>query len=148
MLLFVSVGAAGPILGEAVDRISAALSGENVSADKRDATIRRSFVLSSDQAHALHPNYAGKHEKNHQVRGIFVRWQLDTSSAYNNIVRLSKATNERWYGHQTQCKPKIRHKWFNGSNYERGCKARIIATNSGVHRSTGLRLWVYNRTFD
>lgn len=56
-------------MSEAVDRISAALSEHgNVSADEHDATIHRSFVLSSDQAHALHPNYASKHEKNHQVR--------------------------------------------------------------------------------
>lgn len=64
-----SVGAAGPILGEAVKRISSALNADgNTSADMLDATIRRSFVLSSDQAHALHPNYAKKHEKSHQVR--------------------------------------------------------------------------------
>jgi len=57
-----SVGAAGPILGETVKSISLALDVDTVY----ETTIRKSFVLSSDQAHALHPNYAARHEKNHQ----------------------------------------------------------------------------------
>jgi hypothetical protein len=64
-----SVGAASPILGEAVKRISAVLNSKEEGTapyDLYEATVRRSFVLSSDQAHALHPNYASKHEKSHQ----------------------------------------------------------------------------------
>lgn len=61
-----AVGAASPIMGEAVRRISAALSEDNV--DTYDSCIRKSFVLSSDQAHAVHPNYASKHEKAHQPK--------------------------------------------------------------------------------
>ncbi len=64
-----SVGAASPILGEAVKRISAVINAkdeETAPYDLYEATVRRSFVLSSDQAHAVHPNYASKHEKNHQ----------------------------------------------------------------------------------
>ena len=71
-----AVGAASPIMGEAVRRISAALvdsendSSSNVSAvnDVYESCLRRSFVLSSDQAHAVHPNYASKHEKSHQPK--------------------------------------------------------------------------------
>ena len=50
-------------------RISAVLNSKEQaisSYDLNESTVRRSFVLSSDQAHALHPNYASKHEKNHQ----------------------------------------------------------------------------------
>ena len=50
-------------MGEAVKRISAVLNSkeQNVALyDLYEATIRKSFVLSSDQAHALHPNYASK----------------------------------------------------------------------------------------
>lgn len=64
-----AVGAASPVLSEAVKSISEALCDPNM--DKTEATnacIRRSFVLSSDQAHALHPNYASKHEKSHQPK--------------------------------------------------------------------------------
>ena len=66
-----NVGAASPILKEAVKRISAVLnSKDNKNSielfDLYEATVRKSFVLSSDQAHAVHPNYASKHEKMHQ----------------------------------------------------------------------------------
>jgi len=64
-----AVGAASPILGEAVKRISSVLNAKEQAIaphDLYEATVRHSFVVSSDQAHALHPNYASKHEKNHQ----------------------------------------------------------------------------------
>jgi aspartyl aminopeptidase len=57
-----AVGAASPIMGEAVRRISTALG------TLYERACRRSFVLSSDQAHAVHPNYIAKHEKNHQPK--------------------------------------------------------------------------------
>lgn len=72
-----SVGAASPILREAVRRIATVLanSGENSSSDSSltsdqvyNRSVRRSFVLSSDQAHAVHPNYVAKHEQSHQPK--------------------------------------------------------------------------------
>jgi aspartyl aminopeptidase len=91
-----SVGAASPILGEAVKRISSALTdnsgataNNNNSVDMYEATIRRSFVLSSDQAHALHPNYATKHEKNHQPQmnaGMVIKRNSNQRYATNGIT--------------------------------------------------------------
>jgi len=59
-------GAGSPILGEAVRRASSALNNGAGSEDFFQVTLRRSFVFSVDMAHAVHPNYAHKHEK---VRG-------------------------------------------------------------------------------
>lgn len=65
-----AVGAASPIMGEAVRRISSALSSDSnmQESDLYESCLRKSFVLSSDQAHAVHPNYESKHEKNHQPK--------------------------------------------------------------------------------
>ena len=66
-----AVGAASPILDEAVRRISAVLCGATDHATISSAhakCVQHSFVLSSDQAHAVHPNYASKHEKYHQPK--------------------------------------------------------------------------------
>lgn len=56
-------GAGSPVLLQAVQQVSAALSNKN---NKTSATsIARSFCLSIDQAHAIHPNYASKHDSMH-----------------------------------------------------------------------------------
>ena len=61
------MGAASPIMSEAVRRISSALNTDNDD-DILATTISKSFVLSVDQAHAIHPNYASKHEASHQPK--------------------------------------------------------------------------------
>ena len=74
-----AVGAGSPVMKEAVQRIAAALMGTNpsntnadtntntniISPDAYAACLQKSFILSVDQAHAIHPNYAHKHESNH-----------------------------------------------------------------------------------
>ena len=88
-----SVGAASPIMGEAVKRISSALHSDDDASgsemDMYEATIRKSFVLSSDQAHALHPNYASKHEKNHQPQmngGMVIKRNANQRYATNAVT--------------------------------------------------------------
>jgi len=69
-----AVGAASPIMSDAIRRITAALYQDDGTgstknaADVYQAAIAKSFCLSSDQAHAVHPNYASKHEANHQPK--------------------------------------------------------------------------------
>lgn len=83
-----AVGAASPILQEAVKCISDALM-KGVSASSVDRCVQRSFVLSSDQAHAIHPNYAAKHEKNHQPKlnhGMVIKRNSNQRYATNVVT--------------------------------------------------------------
>ena len=55
-----SHGAGSPVLSEAMRKVAAA-----VGAPSHQDMIAKSFCLSIDQAHAIHPNYASKHESQH-----------------------------------------------------------------------------------
>ena len=56
-------GAASNMLPAVLERISLALG---LGRDEQHAAAARSFMISSDMAHALHPNYAGQHEPDHK----------------------------------------------------------------------------------
>jgi len=69
-------GAGSPMLRELLQRVTAALSDEHNVTDAFEAILHRSFLVSADMAHALHPNYSGKHELRHQPgfgRGLVVK---------------------------------------------------------------------------
>jgi len=56
-------GAGSPVMSEAVSRV---LGCFDTSDEMLRVTVRKSFLISADVAHAIHPNYPEKHEKNHQ----------------------------------------------------------------------------------
>jgi len=56
-------GAGSPVMSEAVSRV---LGCFDTSDEMLRVTVRKSFLISADVAHAIHPNYPDKHEKNHQ----------------------------------------------------------------------------------
>ena len=90
-----NVGAGSPIMGEAVRRISSALStgggGDGQYDDTVATSLRRSFVISADMAHAVHPNYAAKHQKGHgpqMNRGIVIKSNANQRYASNRVTSL------------------------------------------------------------
>jgi aspartyl aminopeptidase len=58
-------GAAGPFLPQTLERIVEALADEKQAFQR---TLAQSFCISSDMAHAVHPNYASLHEPNHMPK--------------------------------------------------------------------------------
>lgn len=89
-----ATGAGSPIMGEAVQRICAAFDDDDdgsASVDSYARSIARSMVLSVDQAHAIHPNYANKHEKGHAPKmndGMVIKRNSNQRYATTGITGL------------------------------------------------------------
>jgi aspartyl aminopeptidase len=58
-----AVGAGGPLMRDTITRVSRALACG--AQDCTERCLQRSFLVSADMAHGLHPNYADKHEADH-----------------------------------------------------------------------------------
>lgn len=83
-----ATGAGSPIISEAVRRISTALNSGESNPDLYGVTLKKSFVLSSDQAHAVHPNYSNKHEKAHSPKmnhGMVIKTNSNQRYATNGV---------------------------------------------------------------
>jgi aspartyl aminopeptidase len=52
-------GASGPLLADVLTRIGAGLGA---TLDERHRSLAQSYCLSADTGHAIHPNYAGRHD--------------------------------------------------------------------------------------
>lgn len=75
--------------GAASCMMSSVLKRINNDAKSYDAAIRKSFLVSADMAHALHPNYPEKHEENHRPmihKGLVIKKNGNQRYATNSVT--------------------------------------------------------------
>lgn len=93
-----AVGANSALLPSALDRIHRSLPGGGLPADAAAAAMARSLLVSADMAHAVHPNYMGKHEERHRPAlggGMVIKTNANqryaTSGATGALLRAAVA---------------------------------------------------------
>lgn len=83
-------GAGSTLMRDAVQRISNALDdSDSEDSEIFKAGLAKSLILSVDMAHAVHPNYASKHEKNHSPKmnsGIVIKSNNNQRYATNGVT--------------------------------------------------------------
>ncbi|CDF40115.1 unnamed protein product [Chondrus crispus] len=94
-----SHGADSPLLTDSMRRICKALNVDY------DCATRRSLLVSADMAHAIHPNYANKHETNHRPAlgsGLVLKTNQNQRYATSGITGLIVREAARRAGVQIQ----------------------------------------------
>jgi aspartyl aminopeptidase len=98
-----AVGAQGPVLKDTLARIVDGFPAKEKQAFER--AMRASFLVSADMAHAVHPNYEGQHEPEHQPKlgaGVVIKTNANQSYATNGetAARFTVACKEAGFDPQ------------------------------------------------
>lgn len=79
-------GAGSPVMLDAISRVTNAFCSNVKMLEK---VVQKSFLVSADMAHALHPNYMDKHEENHQPKmhgGLVIKHNANQRYATNAVT--------------------------------------------------------------
>ena len=84
-----NTGAGSPIMRDAVSRISACFTEGSEDSEVFKVSLAKSMIFSVDMAHAVHPNYASKHEKEHSPQmnaGIVIKSNANQRYATTGVT--------------------------------------------------------------
>jgi aspartyl aminopeptidase len=98
-----AVGAAGTALKDTINRILEAHPDKQPQALGR--AMARSFLVSADMAHAVHPNYEGQHEPLHQPalnKGLVIKSNVNQSYATDGATAADFGALCRDVGYEAQ----------------------------------------------
>ncbi|KAL9268484.1 putative aspartyl aminopeptidase [Drosera capensis] len=82
-------GAGAPTMFQAMRRITSCLARQYVGEDVIERSIRRSFLVSADMAHGVHPNFKDKHEEHHRPelqKGLVIKHNANQRYATSGIT--------------------------------------------------------------